>query len=431
MIIQNPFPTLLDNFKLNTLSYIVILGASILNLIAGMLDPTIAPYLEDIGSSKSEIGSILSARFLIVAFGSIPFALLANKIGYIKVLYISAVSSIIGGICLVYFDGTQAVWYFYLALGVASASASGPGAAILAENEGNKRIAAFSLFTMARMFPPAIGAAISFFWFRNVGEDTKTSSIFPAVLIGITVGMILYILLLYLFRKHDTIAEEEGTPIFRQFKIIFLPVVALPISLLIVTNFIMGAGAGASIPYLPLYLDSIGATKSELSLLVLALNLAMGSATFLVVPLSTKFGDLKVFVIFTLLSVVCLLGLVYTSDLQLAAVFFVLRGAFANMTSPILSARVLSYIDPKVRATGSALTTNIRWLGWVIFSPISGDFIENYGYQISFTITSVLYIVATAIFIMVNLKMPNLEVKKKSTGISQIGFAGFHTVNPD
>lgn len=89
---------LLDNFKLNTLSYIVILGFSILNLITGMLDPTIAPYLEDIGASKSEIGAIISARFLFVAFGSIPFALLANRIGYIKVLYISALSSIMGGV---------------------------------------------------------------------------------------------------------------------------------------------------------------------------------------------------------------------------------------------------------------------------------------------------------------------------------------------
>ena len=409
----------------------MILGSSILNLITGILDPTIAPYLEVLGASKSEIGSILSARFLIVAFGSIPFALLANKIGYIKVLYISALSSIMGGAFLVILSGKQAVLYFYFSLGIAMASSSGPGAAILAENEGDKRIAAFSLFTMARMFPPAIGAGISFIWFRKVGEETKTSSIFPLVMVAITIGMLLYIILLYFFRNHDSITKEEGTPIFSQFRIIFLPVVALPITLLIVTNFIMGAGAGASIPYLPLYLDSIGASKSQLSLLVLALNLAMGSATFLVVPLSTKFGDLKVFVIFTIFSIISLLGLVYTSDLQLAAVFFVLRGAFANMTSPILSARVLSYIEPKVRATGSALTTNIRWLGWVIFSPISGNFIESYGYQVSFIITSILYIVATTLFIIVNLRMPNLEMIKLSINKTPLEYPGFKGLRLD
>lgn len=401
---------LLDNFKVTNLSYIVVLGASILNLITGLLDPTIAPYLEDIGASKSEIGAIISARFLIVAFGSIPFALLANKIGYIKVLYISAVSSVIGGACLIGFDGRQAVLYFYLFIGVAIASASGPGAAILAENMGDKRIGAFSLFTMARMFPPALGAGISYIWFQKKGNETSTSTLFPLVMIGLVVGMIIYVLLLFIFRSEDLSTGEEAAPIFTQFKLIFLPVVALPVSLLIVTNFIMGAGAGASIPYLPLYLDSIGASSSRLSLLTLELNLAMGCATFLVVPLSTKFGDLKVFVVFTILSVVCLLGLVYTTDLQIAAIFFVLRGAFANMTSPILNARVLSYIDPKVRATGSALTTNIRWLGWVIFSPISGNFIDVYGYQISFTVTSILYLVATALFIIVNLRMPNLEM---------------------
>ncbi|MHA2090516.1 MAG: MFS transporter [Candidatus Kariarchaeaceae archaeon] len=398
------------------MSYIVIFGAAILNLIVGILEPTIAPYLEDIGASKSEIGSIISARWLIVAFGSIPFALLASRIGHIKVLFISAISSITAGICLVYIDGTQAVLYFYLAMGVASASASGPGAAILAENLGSKRIAAFSLFTVARMIPPAIGAGISYLWFDTKGKDKLTSTIFPLTMWATIVGMGCYILLLTVNRELDLTSKEGRVPIIRQFRIIFLPIVAVPVLLLITTNFIMGAGAGASLPYLPLYLDSIGASKEELSLYVLYLNLAMGAATLMTVPLSNRFGDLKVFVIATLLSVACLVTLVYTTDQQLAAVLFVCRGMFANMTSPILSARVLAYIDPSVRATGSALTTNIRWLGWVIFSPISGDLIETYDYQIPFIITSMLYIVATTLFIIVNLRLPNLEEIRISQG---------------
>jgi MFS family permease len=374
-----------------------------------MLEPTIGPYLEDIGASTSEIGSIQSSRWLIVAFGSIPFALLASRVGHIKVLLISAVSSIFAVICLVYLESTQAVLYFYISMGVASASASGPGAAILAENLGSKRIAAFSLFTVARMIPPAIGAGISYVWFETSGKNTLSSSIFPLTMAVTLVGISAYILLLFLYRSSDITNDRSGITIFKQFSIIFLPIVALPVSLFIITSFIMGAGAGASIPYLPLYLASIGATDSQRSLLVLGLNLAMGIATLFVVPLANWFGDLRVFVITTLLSVVCLLGLVYTSDLQLAGTFFICRGMFANMTSPILSSRVLSYIHPSVRATGSALTSNIRWLGWVIFSPISGDLIDFYGYRISFTITSMLYIIATSLFIMVNLRMPNLE----------------------
>ncbi|MCY3414957.1 MAG: MFS transporter [Candidatus Heimdallarchaeota archaeon] len=398
----------MDFLKLDKLSYVVIFGASVLNFIVGLIEPTIGPYLEIIGATKPEIGSILSARWFIVAFGSIPFALLASRFGHIKILVISAASGLLAMVFLTYLDGTRAVLYFYVLMGVATASAAGPGAAILAENQGSKRIAAFSLFTVARMLPPAAGAGISYWWFENSGKDTLASSIFGISLILTLIGITLYILMLFWYRSLEP-NKEEGIPVIRQFRIIFLPIVALPITLLITTNFIMGAGAGASLPYLPLYMAYIGADNAMLSLLALGLNLAMGLATLFTPTLSSYFGDLKVFVIGTVLSVVCLVTLVYTQDLVFASVLFMLRGMFANMTSPIITSRVVSYIDPSVRATGSALATNIRWLGWVIFSPISGELIENYGYQLPFIITSILYLVATILFIFVNIRIPNLE----------------------
>ncbi|MHA2171828.1 MAG: hypothetical protein ACXAB7_18285, partial [Candidatus Kariarchaeaceae archaeon] len=134
-----------DVLKLNTLSYIVIFGASIINLAAGILEPTIAPYLEELGASSQKIGEILAAQWLVVALASIPFALLSTQIGYVRVLYISGVTSIIGGFVLVFMDGIPAVHLFYYIIGLSFAAASGPAAAILAENEGSKRIAAFAL----------------------------------------------------------------------------------------------------------------------------------------------------------------------------------------------------------------------------------------------------------------------------------------------
>ncbi|MHA2252484.1 MAG: MFS transporter [Candidatus Kariarchaeaceae archaeon] len=401
-----------DILRLSKLSYIVVLGASIFNLATGLLEPTIAPYLEELGASSQEIGTILSARWLIVAIASIPFALLSSQIGYVKVLYISAISAVVGGVFLVYLDGMMAVHYFYYALGVSGAASSGPGAAILAENKGSKRIAAFALYSTTWMIPPALGAGISAWWFRNIDDYTPEliSTIFPITLWLIVGGSVVYCILLFIFRKEDMVNHtDERLAIVRQFRLLFAPLVALPITLLMMVNFMSGAGAGATLPFLPPYLKSLGATPSELSLLVLVLNIAMGVATQFAAPLSKRFGDLQVYAVSTLLSVICLVSLVFSDDLYIASTFYILRGTFANMNAPIGQAIVLSYVDTKVRALGGAVGTNIRWVGWVIFSPISGKVIDDYGYEESFVFTGLLYTISMLLFLWVSTSMPNLE----------------------
>ncbi|MHA2091789.1 MAG: MFS transporter, partial [Candidatus Kariarchaeaceae archaeon] len=200
-----------DVLKLNTLSYIVIFGASIINLAAGILEPTIAPYLEELGASSQKIGEILAAQWLVVALASIPFALLSTQIGYVRVLYISGVTSIIGGFVLVFMDGIPAVHLFYYIIGLSFAAASGPAAAILAENEGSKRIAAFALFSTTWMIPPALGAGISAWWFRGVDDyaPETISTIFPITLLVLVIGVFPFMVLLFLHRRHDQVTQPE------------------------------------------------------------------------------------------------------------------------------------------------------------------------------------------------------------------------------
>jgi predicted MFS family arabinose efflux permease len=248
-----------------------------------------------------------------------------------------------------------------------------------------------------------------------VGYDPeKLSSIFPAVLYVLIIGSILFFVLLMVGAKYADTSylddiQSKTLPVHHQFRLIFAPVIVLPLVLLLMVNFLHGSGAGATLPYLPNYLKSLGADPFDLSLLVLALNLFMAIATQLTVPLSKKIGELKLFGLATFLSTVALVALVYADDLNMAATFFIIRGTFANMTAPIGQARVLSYIDSQVRATGAALSTNIRWVGWTIFSPISGNIIDNYGYQASFVFTAFLYLIATALFIWVNATKPSLD----------------------
>ena len=157
-----------DIFKLSKISYIAIFGTSIGTFSSGILEPTIAPYLEILGLSSKEIGSILAARFLMTAILSIPFAMISSRIGEIKVLKISSIFLISSVFLLRYVEGSNGVHYFLIIVGLASASSSGPTAAILANNSGDKRVAAFALYSITWMLPPAIGSGISAYWFRGV-----------------------------------------------------------------------------------------------------------------------------------------------------------------------------------------------------------------------------------------------------------------------
>lgn len=409
-----------DVFRLTPLSYIVVLGASISNLAMGMLEPTVALYLLEIDVTYEGIGQIVAARFLVVAIASLPLALFASRIGLTNILFASGISAIAAGAMLFYGDGKDAVYWFYFIAGISQAAGSGPGAAILAENEGTKRVAAFALFSITWMIPPAIGAGISTLWFsQREGETAEVyASIFPLTFIIMVIGGVVFcLLLLMMIRKGPMLREETDRklPIPTQFRVLFTPVIVIPFLLLTLVQVMGGMGAGATLPFLPPYLRSLDASSEEISLLVMILNLSMGIATQLSAPLAKKFGDLNVYAVTTILSVVSLLGIVFSNDLVLASAFYIARGTFANMNAPIQQSRAIAYIESSVRATGSAWTSTWRWVGWTTFSPISGRMIEELGYNFSFIFTSGIYLIAMLLFVYVVTRFRDAE-KLKSEG---------------
>jgi predicted MFS family arabinose efflux permease len=100
----------------------------------------------------------------------------------------------------------------------------------------------------------------------------------------------------------------------------------------------------------------------------------------------------------------------YGTNLSVAAFFYIFRGVFANMSVPINQTRIISYIHPAVRATGSALLSTARWLAWTSFSPIVGLFIDLYGFQPMFLLTALIYTIGLLMFLLIiNFSAPYTE----------------------
>jgi MFS family permease len=394
------------------MTYVVVFGASLTNLAGGILEPTVAPYLEILGLSYDMIGFILSARFIMVALLSIPFALFGAVIGVKKLLYLNGFVFLLAGLSLVFISGSYGIFIFFFFLGLTSAIFSGPGIAIIANNEPNKRITAFALFSATWMIPLALGALFSAFWFINTKIYTVTglSSIFYPTSIFLLIGSFIFILLLFstkstkIYRNQISNTKvkkfpQEKMSVKKQLAILFTPVTLIPLSFLFLSEFFSGAGAGSTLPFLSPYLKSLGASPFQLSILVFILWTIGGLMTQLTAPLSKRFGDLNLYIFTTILSVTSLLGIVFSNELLLSATFFIFRGVFANMIAPVAQNRMVGYIHEEVRAVGLAISGTSRWIGWSLFSPISGKIIDLFGYNISFTFTSVIYIIALLLFV--------------------------------
>lgn len=399
---------LADILKLTPMTYVIVFGASLSNFASGLLEPTIAPYLQLVGLSYDMIGFVYSARFFMVSLLAVPFALFAYSIGIKRLLYLSGFVFILAGWGLIGFDGATGVFIFYFLLGLINSIFGGPGIAIIANNEPDKRITAFALYSVAWMIPTAFGALISAYWFININVYTVPGlkSIFYPTFIILIIGSLLFIGALFKTAlpsieesKNENDTQSTSLSVKKQFSILLTPAMMIPLFLIFFSDTLGGAGAGSTLPYLSPYLKNVGATPFQLSILVFVLWGGCGLLTQLTAPLSKLFGDLNVYSITTILSVVSLLGIVFSHDLFISATFYILRGIFANMSAPVLQNRLVGYINGEVRGLGLALDGALRWAGWSLFSPISGIIIELHGYAVSFTFTSIIYIIALLIFL--------------------------------
>ena len=415
-----------DILKLTPMTYVIVFGSSLSNFAGGLLEPTIAPYLQLIGLSYDMIGFVYSARFFMVSLLAVPFALFAYSIGIKKLFYISGCVFILAGIGLIGFEGATGVFIFYFLLGIVNSIFGGPGIAIIANNEPDKRITAFALYSVSWMIPESLGALISAYWFINTNAYTVPAlkSIFYPTFFILVIGSLIFIASLlktslptFKRRKTENSIQTSNLSVKNQFSILLTPIMMIPLFLIFFADTLGGAGAGSTLPYLTPYLKDLGATPFQLSILVFILWGACGVLTQLTAPLSKIFGDLNVYTTTTILSVISLLGIVFSDELFISATFFILRGVFANMSAPVIQNRMVGYINGEVRGLGLALDGALRWAGWSIFSPISGIIIQLHGYAVSFTFTSIIYVIALIIFLWTVKKynpLPNYETIDKA-----------------
>ena len=168
---------------------------------------------------------------------------------------------------------------------------------------------------------------------------------------------------------------------------------------LLVPGFLVGMGAGLTIPYLNLYFknefhlgDSAIGVIFALGQVGTFVGMAAGPA------IARRVGKPRAIFLTQALSVPFILVLTYLRFLPAVILAFLARQSLMNMSTPISDNFALEKVPPGQQHFMNALKM-LNWTGsWMIAARVSGSIIAELGFAPSFTLTAALYAVATALF---------------------------------
>lgn len=168
---------------------------------------------------------------------------------------------------------------------------------------------------------------------------------------------------------------------------------------LVIPGFLVGLGAGLTIPYLNLYFKNVfGLSDTAIGAAVAAGQVATFAGMSAGPAIAKRLGKPKAVFITQALSVPLILVLAWVRALPLAILAYLARQVLMNMSSPIQDNFSLELVSPERQGLMNAIKM-VAWTGsWTIAARISGSLIYKGGFSTSFVLTASLYALSTACY---------------------------------
>lgn len=168
---------------------------------------------------------------------------------------------------------------------------------------------------------------------------------------------------------------------------------------LCIPAFLVGCGAGLTIPFLNLYFrERFGQDPQRIGIFF-AIAQCLTMAGFLAGPiLARRFSHVRAIVATELLSIPFFLLLAIADRLWIAVAAFWVRGALMNMNAPVSSAFAMEIVAPDQQASTNSMRMLAWNLSWMVMTPIGGWLIERHGFVPNMIGTMGLYLVASTLF---------------------------------
>lgn len=354
-------------------------------------------YLKDIGFTESFIGNVLSIRAIGSVLIALPAAALINRVHIRYIVIWGAIFSAVGFFLQSVVMQPIGLMGASCLTGMATTVYTVAAAPFFMRNSTPKeRVHLFSVNSAINMGAGFIGSAIggvlrtTFYQMTSSSVLSYRFALLSAVVLAL-IGIIPY-------------ARLQPSPLIRQpadeksnsrkhhaeWSTIFK--LALP-------SFIVGMGAGLTIPFINLYFRDVFNLNTDIIGIIFALGQIATFIGMLSSPiLAERIGKLATILSTQLISIPFMLIMAFTRSLALVIPAFLIRGALMNMSTPVSQ----TFSMEKVPAKDHALTNsilNLSWTGsWAVSAFFGGRIIEHYGFTLSFCITSFLYFTSTLFY---------------------------------
>lgn len=352
-------------------------------------------YLKEVGFSEAFIGQALSVFALGSLLGAIPSALLIAKRRAKSVLAWSTLGAGIGYFGIATLLSGWGIIGASMAAGLMMAVyqvASGPF--LMNNSSPRERTYLFSMNFAVRTAAGVIGSIGGGYVYHFVLKltDDPVWGYRWSLLAGVLMALLSIVPFAMMREGHPT---QRTNPFaweyVRQRKALY--------GKLVVPFFLVGLGAGLTIPFLNLYFrNRFGQDGDAIGWYFGVMQLFMTLGILAGPPLARKWGLVRTIVYTELASVPFMIVLAYAGHLTLAVWAFLLRAVLMNMAQPLATNFSMELVTEDEQPLVNSLT-QMTWMGsWMISAALGGTMIDQFGFTVPLLVTAGLYIASAVLY---------------------------------
>lgn len=336
-------------------------------------------YLRALGLDEGVQGLINALPAFVSAFLSIPAILVTRRLNEINTMKLGSILSM-GGLAMIGLsNGPVLAISGSILQGVGSALVMVSSAPFMAgETHEENRVPLFSLqmalTTGAGFLGNIIGGRIPELYGRFAGISADSlPAVRSAILIAVFFMLAGTIPMFFIKSTKEVLAKDLKLTGFSvenkvlMFKLVF-------------PGILVGLGAGATIPYLNLFIEAkFNIDYAMIGSLFGWTSLATATTVLIQPWLVRRLGQIKAVVVVQLASLPFLFLLGYSPLFFLVVVAMFTRGALMNAAGPVFTALAMNLLPHRDRPVFSALNMMAWNIGWAIAATVSGIFRKSLG----------------------------------------------------
>jgi len=322
---------------------------------------------------------------------SVPFGILADRIGKLKML---ALGNMCASLSLIGFALTSD---YGLVLLIAVLEGTGEAAyavsfvALIAEKAGNeKRTAAFSLLAFLGWVASALGSFIisSVNVLQNIGFSLKDAHVVLFIAIGLA-DLAITPLLFWVkegtrYGGHRRIIPRKSLGVIAKFG---------------TYSVIIAVGAGLFVPLMAFWFSAAYGVSDALSGLVLGLTSLLTAGVVFVSPmLARKMGLVKATVVTQAASTVFMVAVPSAPSFGVAASIYIVRVFLMNLSNPLTQSLVMGLVSPDERGMASGVSASLWRLPNALSTFVGYDLMNEGRLADPFYIATILYVIGISLY---------------------------------